>query len=194
MHAEVAPHVRLVEEMEENKGDRLAQFNVLTAEQPSCEGPNCTTANSSCHVAGHWVHTHMWEELREWFRLLQLASWSTARHALKRTYKASREGQHRPIQNCLAVHGLQLLWKQALRQNMMGPRLVPPRWPARRRQGRTVSGVSSTWRDQCFCKKGRGGEREGRGEGGDGRGRGGEREGRGEGGRGEERRGREGGK
>ena len=58
VHAEVAPRVRLVEEMEENKGDRLAQFNVLTAEQPSCEGPNCTTANSSRHVAGHWVHTH----------------------------------------------------------------------------------------------------------------------------------------
>ena len=31
MHAEVASRVRLVEEMEENKGDGLAQLNVLTA-------------------------------------------------------------------------------------------------------------------------------------------------------------------
>ena len=65
VHTEVAPRVRLVEEMEENKGDGLAQLNVLTAEQPSCEGSNCTTANSSRHIAGHWVNTHMWEELRE---------------------------------------------------------------------------------------------------------------------------------
>ena len=30
---------------------------------------------------------------------------------------------------------------------MMGPRLVPPRWPTRHRQGSTVSSVSSTRRD-----------------------------------------------
>ena len=58
VHAEVAPRVLEVEEMEENKEDRLAQFNVLTAEQLSCEGPNCTTANGSRHVAGNWVHTY----------------------------------------------------------------------------------------------------------------------------------------
>ena len=51
--SEIAPRVRLVEEVEEDEGHRLAQLSVLTGEKSSCEGTNCTTAHGSCHVAGH---------------------------------------------------------------------------------------------------------------------------------------------
>ena len=52
-HSEVLSCVRLVEEVEEDEGDGLAQFGVLAGEQSPCEGTHCTTPHSSGNIAGH---------------------------------------------------------------------------------------------------------------------------------------------